>query len=178
MVPYHVPTGEGIASGEFSWLDFCSISSTCEYPREAYEALKFLTWGKEGFSARCDAYATLVNEAGNPTYRIPGAMLLTNDEEVVAKYRALFPADEAFWDGYFANMKYPVTFGGRAIPGFNTFITDYYHGSDYAGYTGIESAINAGVIDPYDYTDQLNASGRAAYDTAMTTFVQVYGAAE
>ena len=117
------------------------------------------------------------NEAGDKLYRLPGSLPMIQDDDVNAALAPLFP-DLGYWNDwteYLANIQNPVTFGGRTIPGFNTFITDYYHGSDYNGYTGIEGAINAGAIDPYDYTDALNAAGRQYYEDAMKVFYEVYG---
>ena len=187
MVPYNSPIGEDtVNGGQFSWLDMISLSPTCEHPREAYEVAKFMTWGKDGWLVRTQKYPTLTNEAGDPIYRVPGSLPMIQDEEVNAAMAAIMPAladsnGNVYWDdwaGFFAAIDNPVTFGGRTIPGFNTFITDYYHGSDYAGYTGIEAAIAAGAIDPYDYTDALNTAGRQYYDDAMAVFYSVYGTAE
>jgi len=178
MVPYNSPIGEGVTEGgQFAWVDMVSISATCEHPREAYEVAKYLTWGKDGWLKRAELYPTVTNEAGETIYRLPGSLPMIQDEEV---NKALVPAfpDLGYWndwESYLANIQNPVTFGGRTIPGFNTFITDYYHGSDYAGYTGIESAIAAGAIDPYDYVDALDEAGRQYYDAAMEVFYSVYG---
>lgn len=178
MVPYNVPLGEDTENaGQFSWLDMVSISSTCKHPREAYEALKFMTWGKDGWLARAELYPELLNEAGEKIYRLPGSLPMIADEEVGAAMAAIMP-DLGYWndwESFFAAIQNPVTFGGRTIPGFNTFIADFYHGSDYNGYTGIEAAISAGVIDPYDYTDTLDQMGRKYYDDAMTVFYAQYG---
>lgn len=190
MVPYNVPIGEGVENGgQFSWLDMVSISKDCQHPREAYEVAKFLTWGKDGWLARAELYPTLTRdvtdaETGEVTqeliYRLPGSLPMIQDEEVSAAMAAIMP-DLGYWndwEAFFNAIQNPVTFGGRTIPGFNTFITDYYHGSDYAGYTGIEAAINASAIDPYDYTDKLDAAGRQYYEDAMAVFYSVYGQPE
>jgi multiple sugar transport system substrate-binding protein len=178
MVPYNAPLGEDTDNaGQFGWIDMVSISATTEHPREAYEVAKFLTWGKEGWLERANQYGVLTNEAGDKLYRLPGSLPMIQDDDVNAALAPLFP-DLGYWNdwtGYLANIQNPVTFGGRTIPGFNTFITDYYHGSDYNGYVGIEAAINEGAIDPYDYTDALNAAGRQYYEDAMKVFYSVYG---
>jgi multiple sugar transport system substrate-binding protein len=178
MVPYNAPLGEDTDNaGQFGWIDMVSISATTEHPREAYEVAKFLTWGKEGWLERANQYGVITNEAGDKIYRLPGSLPMIQDEEVNDAMAPLFP-DLGYWNDwtdYLANIQNPVTFGGRTIPGFNTFITDYYHGSDYNGYTGIEGAINAGAIDPYDYTDALNAAGRQYYEDAMKVYYSVYG---
>ncbi len=178
MVPYNSPIGEGVENGgQFGWIDMVSISATTEHPREAYEVAKFLTWGKAGWLERAKLYGELTNEAGDKLYRLPGSLPMIQDEEVNAAMAPLFP-DLGYWndwESYLANIQNPVTFGGRTIAGFNTFIADYYHGSDYNGYVGIEAAINAGAIDPYDYTDKLNEAGRSYYEDALKVFLGVYG---
>ncbi len=181
MVPYNQPIGEGTEeAGQFAWIDMVSISSTTEHPREAYELLKFLTWGKEGWMVRAENYPTVLNANGDPIYRLPGSLPMIQDEEVNAALAPLFP-DLGYWndwESYLANIQNPVTFGGRAIPGFTAFVNDYYHGSDFNGVVGIENAIRDGVIDPYDYTDNLDKKGREYYDVAMEAFYAVYGQAE
>ncbi len=178
MVPYNSPVGENVVNGgQFGWIDMVSISAKTEHPREAFEVAKFMTWGKDGWLERAKQYATLTNEAGDKIYRLPGSLPMIQDDEVNAAIAPLFP-DLGYWndwEAYMANIQNPVTFGGRTIPGFNTFIADYYHGSDYNGYTGIEAAINAGAIDPYDYTDALNEAGRQYHAEAMEKFYSVYG---
>ncbi|MGN0745916.1 MAG: ABC transporter substrate-binding protein [Aristaeellaceae bacterium] len=184
MVPYNIPAGEDVENaGRFSWVDFISISATCEHPREAYEVAKFLTWGKDGWLARAELYPTIMNEAGEPIYRVPGSMPMVADDEVIAAMAAIMPelktaAGDVYWydwEGFLANCTNPVTFGGRTIPGFNSFIANYYHGSDFNGYTGIESAINANAINLWDYVDDLNTTGREYYDQTMEVFFSVYG---
>lgn len=178
MVPYLPPRGEGVENGgQFSAQHVAGISPTCEYPREAYEALKFLSWGKEGWLARCEAYATLTDENGEKLYQTANCLPLIRDEEAKQATIELLP-DLGYWndwEGFFDAITNPVTYGGRTIPGFNTFITDYYHGADFAGHTGIITAIEAGDVDPYDYADDLNEKGRQYYEEAMEVFYTIYG---
>ena len=184
MVPYNVPTGEDTENGgKFSWVDFICIGANTEHPREAYEVAKFLTWGKDGWLARAELYPTITDEAGNLLYRVPGSMPMINDDEVIAALSAIMPelktaSGDVYWSdwsGFLANCTNPVTFGGRTIPGFNNFVNLYYHGSDFNGYTGIESAINANAINLWDYVDTLNTTGRTYYDETMAVFTSVYG---
>lgn len=187
MVPYNVPLGaETVNGGRFSWIDFVALSPNTEHPREAYEVAKFLTWGKEGWLERIKLYPELLNEAGDKIYKVPGSMPMVEDTEVIAGMASILPAlkDAAGneywndWAGFLVNCNNPVTFGGRTIPGFNNFIALFYHGSAYGEYTGIENAINAGAIDPYDYVDALDEAGRKYYDETMAAFYETYGQAE
>ncbi len=178
MVPYAPPASETVEnSNAVSFIDFGAISSTTKYPREAYEALKFMTWGKDGWLARCEGFESLVNAAGEKIYRMPNCLPLSNNEEVWAAYRKLFD-DSAYWDGFFANARRPVSLGGVAIPGFNTFLNEVYFNGEYNGVVGMEAAVFQGVADPYDYTDALNEAGRRYYDQVMEEFTAVYGEAK
>ena len=183
MVPYNVPVDPDTDNGgQFAWIDMVSISSQCEHPREAYEALKFLTWGKDGWLARAELYPALVREDGTQMYTLPGSLPMIQDDEVNAALAPLFPTEEKLgysidWEGYLANINNPVTFGGRTIPGFNNFLV-YYFDADFNGVIGIEAAIDQGAADPFDYVDELNAQGRKAYDQVMDVFYTVYGTAE
>lgn len=187
MVPYNIPVGEDVENGgRFSWVDFVSISSTCEHPREAYEVAKFLTWGKEGWLERAKLYPEIVNEAGEQIYRVPGSMPMVADDEVIAAMAAIMPELKnaegdvywSDWEGFLANCTNPVTFGGRTIPGFNSFIANYYQSSDFNGYTGIEAAVNANAISVWDYVDELNQTGLNYYNETMAVFTKWYGVAE
>ncbi|MDR2505683.1 MAG: extracellular solute-binding protein [Oscillospiraceae bacterium] len=175
MVPYAPPASETVEdSNALAFVDFGAVSSSCKNPREAFELLKFMSYGKDGWFAEIEGFATLVNEAGEKIYRLPDCVPLTEDEEVWAAFRTLFD-DSPYWDGYFAGLHRPVSLGGVAIPGFNTFLSEVYNGSDYNGVIGIEAAVFEGVADPYDYADTLNAKGREYYDAVMDEFYAVYG---
>lgn len=182
MVPYNTPTDPDTENGgQFGWIDMVSISATCEHPREAYEALKFLTWGKEGWLARAELYPVVLTDGGQ-NYALPGSLPMIQDDEVNAALAPLFPGEDKLgyaidWEGYLANINNPVTFGGRTIPGFNNFLV-YYFDADFNGVIGIEAAIDQGAADPFDYVDELNAQGRKAYDQVMDVFYTVYGTAE
>lgn len=76
------------------------------------------------------------------------------------------------------NITSPATFGARTIPGFNAFINDYYHNSDFNGVIGIHNAVFQGAVDAYDYIEILNAKGREYYDAAIKSFTANYGVAE
>ncbi len=182
MIPYNPPVGaDAENAGQLGFLDFFSISATCEHPREAYELAKFLTWGKEGWMERIQLFPTLTWEStGEKAYDVPNCLPMITDEEVVNAYIAIMP-DLGYWNDWAAFMggiQNPVTWGSRSIPGFASFVNNYYHGSDYNGTVGIENAIREGTVDPYDYTDKLAEAGRQYYDEAMAVFYGVYGQPE
>lgn len=187
MVPYNCPNGEDTENGgKFSWIDFVALSANTEHPREAYEVAKFMTWGKDGWMERVKLYPEMKNEAGEQIYKIPGSVPMIEDDELQTAFVNLYEplknaSGEVYWDdweGFFANCTNPVTFGGRTIPGFNDFVALFYHGSAYGEYTGIEAAIFANAIDPYDYVDALDEAGLDYYNKTLAKFYETYGKAE
>lgn len=177
MVPYNPPVGAENA-GQLAFLDGIAISSQCEHPREAYEMVKYLCWGKDGWMKRCELFATLSNpETGEKLYRAPNCLPMIQDEELNAEFAKLMP-DLGYWNDwetFLANIRNPVTWGARTIPGFNAFLANAYNGHDFNGTVGIEAAVNAGTADPWDYTEWLAEQGRYYYDQAMTAFYEIYG---
>ncbi len=177
MVPYNPPVGAE-NGGQLAFLDGVAISSACEYPREAYELMKFMFWGKEGWMERVELFQTLVWESnGEKAYDLPNCLPMIQDEELNAALAPLFP-DLGYWNDwetFLNNIKNPVTWGARTIPGFNAFLANYYQNADFNGVVGIEGAVSAGAVDPWDYVDLLAEQGRYYYDQAMTAFYEIYG---
>lgn len=167
FVPYVIPADYEVAEGEawnsFGILDMAGISSGTQYPREAYELLKFMTWGIEGWNHRLDLYEdeTILNAAGNPLKRDVMPAPITLDEGIWARYRKLFPTDEKrgpYWDFYFENCIRPVTWGSNVIPGFDTFIAN--------AYSTVEGEVFGGA-SAFDYVDSLQEQANVANQQAM-----------
>ena len=167
FVPYVVPADYEVAEGEawnsFGILDMAGISSGTQYPREAYELLKFMTWGIEGWNHRLDLYEdeTVLNAAGNPLKRDVMPAPITLDEGVWARFRKLYPTDEKrgpYWDFYFENCIRPVTWGSNVIPGFDTFIAN--------AYSTVEGEVFGGA-SAFDYVDSLQEQANIANQQAM-----------
>lgn len=177
MVPYNPPVGAD-NGGQLAFLDCVAVGAQCEHPREAYELMKYMFWGKEGWMKRCELFPTLVWEGTeNKAYDVPNCLPMIDDEELRAEFAKLLP-DLGYWndwDAFLSAIKNPVTWGSRVIPGFQAFVDNDYHGSDYNGVTGIEAAISQGVADPNDYIDILAQKGLDRYNEAMAAFYAVYG---
>lgn len=187
MIPYAVPASTDVTvSNALSFIDMGAVSSSTKHPAEAFDLLKYMSYGKEGTLAKIEAYANLKNEDGSVIYRVPDWTPMTTDEEVWDAYWALYQTNDAEywadknvdWDTLEKQLQRPVPLGGVAIPGFNTFLAEVYSGSDYNGTVGIEAAVFGGVADPYDYTEMLNQKGREYYDNIMKVLYDVYGTAE
>lgn len=175
MVPYVVPRGENAQTNRKpAFLDFGAVSAGTEHPREAWELLKWMSFSKEAWMHRIDAFASLTDDAGNKLYDLPNCLPLINDDELWAAYAKLYPDDPAY-AAFFKLANEPVPLGGDGIPGFAAFLADVYNGSDFNGVIGIEGAVMQGVIDANDVAADFNKKGREYYDLAMDEFYAIYG---
>lgn len=177
-VPYATPLNE---SGTcFGVLDMGSISTGTAYPREAYELLKWMGWGLEGWQAKLEAYKTVMDEAGNPIFRASMPAPITLDADIWAEYTQRFyptaktrtfesvydtvngvelvTAEEdaaygKYWDAYFANVTRPVPFGDVQIPGFNDFIAGVYNNTSDG--VGVEALVLDQGKNAQDYAAEM-----------------------
>lgn len=123
MVIYPVPNGDNATTdNKPSYVDFGGISSITQYPREAYELLKWMGWGKEGWMHKIEAFATLTYEDGSKVYTYPDGVPLLDDPEIWEAYKALVPQTDE-WMAFLDSVHSPVAMGGTYIPGFQSFLT-------------------------------------------------------
>jgi multiple sugar transport system substrate-binding protein len=175
MVPYVVPRGAAAKTNRKpAFLDFGAVSSGTKHPREAYEALKWMSFEPEAWLYRIEGFKNLTNEAGNLLYDLPNGLPLNKDEKVWAEYRKLYPNDPAY-DTFFEKCREPVPLGGQGILGFDEWLNTVYNGGDYNGVTGIEGAVFEGVINANDATADLNVKGKAYYEETLANFIRIYG---
>lgn len=157
FVPYTVPQGDNATTKRKpAFVDFGAISSATDYPREAYELLKFMTWGKEGWNHKLEAYGSLVNEDGSKIFTYIDNLPINGSPELWEGVKQYLPAIPEM-DGYLANAKEPVPLGGASQPGFQTFLDEVYFGGEYGN---IEAAVIEGVVNANDVaaemTEKLN----------------------
>lgn len=191
FVPYTTPKVEGGSGNVLGVLDFGGISSATEHPREAYELLKWMGWGTEGWKYKLEAYATVTAEDGTPIWNQSMPAPITTDAEIWKEFsQSYFPTanrtidsvvdsrtgepiasaeeDEKYgkyWDAFFANCKTPVPFGDTMIPGFADFIAN--------AYAGIEEAVRNGG-NASDYVEELAGKAAEANKLAMEAVKEMY----
>jgi len=176
MVPYAIPMGRDAQTNRRpAFIDFAGMSAATEHPREAYEALRWMTWYTDAWHYRNYISPQLVNEAGDQIHVTPNRIPLTNDEAVWAGFRELFPMDEPAWDYFLAASREPVPLGGQGILGFSEWISEMYHYGDFSGVIGIYAAVNQGVITPHDVIQQLEDSMAEFHARAIANFRLMYG---
>jgi multiple sugar transport system substrate-binding protein len=175
MVPYVVPRGaNSVTNRKPSFLDFGAISAGTRNPREAYEALKWMSWSEEAWYHRLDGFWNLTDEAGNRLYDLPNCLPTVDSPALWAEYRKLYPPDPAY-DAFFELCREPVPLGGQGILGFDEWLGTVYFGGDYNGVVGVEAAVFQGAINAHDAVADLNAKGRAYFEEMMDAFRWVYG---
>ena len=171
MVPYAIPMGANAQTNRRpAFVDFAGISAATSNPREAYEALKWLTFHTDAWNYRNTVTPTLENAAGNRIFYTPNRFPLTNDAQVWTDFRTLFPMDEPAWDHLLAVSREPVPLGGQGILGFAEWHHEQHVYGDFNGVIGVGAAVNAGVINAFDVVQRMEETGRAAYENALNNF--------
>ncbi len=152
-VPYVMPHEEGVKSETIiSTIDFGGISAATKYPREAYEVLKYMTWGVEGWKVKLEEYPnTLALDGENPMEK--NNFPICMDDEIWAGFRAWHPGSDdkygrgEYFDYYFEHIKHPVPLAACQIPGFGTFIS--------VNYAGVEAKVQEEGVDANDFVAEL-----------------------
>ena len=138
IVPYVVPAvSEEDASVEhrtMATIDFGGVSATCDYPREAYELLKFMSFGVDGWKTRISLYKdeTIVNAVRMPLKYDQMPVPITKDEEIWKAYIDMFCADmdmehKALWEDYFASCMQPIPYSWASIVGLWDYSVEYFN---------------------------------------------------
>ncbi len=194
FVPYMMPHVEGVENGNYiGTMDMGAISATTEYPREAYELLKFMTWGTEGWKYKIKHYPDLLEEStGNDRPVSKNHCPITLDEEVWEIFKKWHPNsemgdsyitdmygkayDRSKYFDYFMNKVRESTwtcYGSQQIPGFDSWLQNVYFGNDgrqdygYDKGLGIEQAVIYGGVDAGEYYEYLEDWGNKWYKNKL-----------
>lgn len=171
FVPYVIPSVEevdGIAN-TIATLDMGGLSSATEHPREAYELLKFMGWGLEGWKAKMAIFhdESITTASGLPLIRDALPAPISMDADLWADYRSLYPTnaeDGPYWDAYFANCTRPVPFGWMSIAGYWTFCDEYFNN------IGIHGLVDSGTAKAADYAEDATAAANQYHKDAMMNY--------
>lgn len=170
-IPYVTPR---VVENETDHNIFCSmymggVSTSCQYPYEAYLLLKFMGWGVDGWMARLDIYEdeTITNDSGTALKAAMMPAPLTLDETVWSRYKALFPQDDAhkpYWDAYFESITRPVPGGWQSIAGYWNFCDQYFNK------IGIHDLVDEGSKKAADYVEEANRQANYHHAEAMLSY--------
>lgn len=145
------------------------VSTSCQYPYEAYLLLKWMGWGIEGWTERIAIYSdtSIVNASGTPLKNSQMPMPITLDEGVWEGYKSLFPQDadhKAYWDDYFASVTRPVPYGWYNIAGYWNFCDQYFNN------IGIHDLVDAGKAKAADYVEEATEQANYYHAEAMIAY--------
>lgn len=174
FVPYAIPSVEEVdgVANTISTLDMGGISAATEHPREAYELLKFMGWGVDGWKAKMEIFMdeSITNASGLPLKRDSMPAPITMDEGVWADYRSLYPTDEIdgpYWDAYFKNCTRPVPFGWMSIAGYWTFCDEYFNSLN------IHNLVDSGQAKAADYAAEATEKANQYHKEAMKKYFNI-----
>ncbi len=181
IVPYVIPAvSEEDASANhhsIATIDFGGVSATCTYQREAYELLKFMSFGVDGWLTKIEAYndETLVNASGIELKHDSMPAPITKNEQVWDAYIDMYCADmddehKQLWTNYFASCMQPIPFGWTAIAGYWNFCAEYFNAIQAGGYTGIHDIVDYGVGKAADYVEEANIKANWYHADAMIAY--------
>lgn len=161
FVPYPVPRGDNAETiNKPAFIDFAGMSSGTEHPREAYELMKWMGWGREGTLVRMAKFREFQEE--NPHAQPDGAPLL-QDQDLWDEFRALLPEGQ-YYDDYLERLTHPIPMAGNVIPGFGTWYAEVYDGGEYGH---IPEAIANGQLNPHDVSGDLTNRLNEIYQETM-----------
>jgi len=168
-VIYPMPRGDNaVTDNKPAFIDFGGMSSVTEHPREAYELLKWMGWGFEGWQARIEGYAMLTNSLGEMLFPVtPDAIPILQHPELWEAYRALVP-NTPEWNSFLDSVQSPVPLGASYIPGFEAFI-NWMHEQDIFG------QLYRAEVRPHDIQDHITENANRFVQEEIERMLQRYG---
>ena len=187
IIPMSVPAvSEEDASADhhtIATIDMGGLVYGTEYPREAWELLKFMSFGRDGWLTRCYIYSAMDDE-GNYVYTDDSGVALKNglmcapsttNEEVWDAYIEMYcygmdDEHRALWENYFDTCKQPISYGWETIAGYYTFCVEYFNAQVEGTTTGIHNIIDASLKQASDYVDEGTRQANLYHADAMMTY--------
>lgn len=175
IVPYVIPAvSEEDASADhhsIATIDFGGITTSCKYPREAYELLKFMSFGIDGWKTRIELYSdeTQVNPSGMPLKNDNMPAPITTDSEVWDAYIGMYckgmdDTHVGYWKEYFESCLHPIPYGWTSIAGYWNFCDEYFNK------IGIHDLVDKGTAKAADYADEATQKANLYHATAMLNY--------
>ncbi len=178
IVPYVVPAVNKEDASEvhhtIATIDFGGLTTACEYPREAYELLKFMSFGKDGWKTRIEMYnkEDSVDATGTHLKHKEMPVPITTDQEVWDAYIDMYCAgmDEEHtehWREYFKSCMEPIPYGWTSIAGYWNYCDEYFNKIEEGG---IHTAVDSGKRKAADFADEATTKANWYHATAMLNY--------
>ncbi len=175
IVPYVVPAvSEEDASSDhhtIATIDFGGVTTSCQHPREAYELLKFMSFGVDGWMTRIEAYndESITNASGLALKHDVMPAPITTDETVWAAYIDMYCSDmddehKELWKNYFASCMQPIPYGWTNIAGYWNYCDGYFNN------IGIHDLVDGGTAKAADYVDEATKQANLYHANAMLQY--------
>lgn len=175
IVPYCIPavSAEDASAEHHSIanIDFGGVSSGTQYPREAYELLKFMSFGRDGWLTRCQLYKSgqMAADGVTPLKNSQMPAPITTNEEVWDAYIDMYcdGMDEEhtqLWKDYFATCMQPIPFGWVNIAGYWNYCDGYFNNID------IHKKVDTGTAKAADYVDEGTKQANSYHARAMIEY--------
>ncbi len=175
IVPYVIPAvseaDAGAGHHSIATIDYGGITTSCKHVREAYELLKFMAYGIDGWYTRCEIYAdeSIVNAMGTALKYDVMPVPITKDQGVWDEYIKVFCAgmdDEhtGLWRDYFKSCMQPISFGWTSIAGYWNFCDEYFNS------IGIHDLVDNGTAQAADYVEEANRKANYYHAQAMLDY--------
>lgn len=175
IIPLPVPAvSEEDASNDhhtIATIDFGGVVDGCKYPREAYELLKFMSFGRDGWLTRCQIYSNEENLSadGVPLKATSMPAPITTNEEVWDAYIEMYcdGMDEThtqYWKDYFASCMMPISYGWESIAGYWNYCAGYFNS------IGIHDLVDSGKKQAADYVDEGTTQANIYHAQAMLDY--------
>ncbi len=175
IVPYVVPAvSEEDATADhhtIATIDFGGVSSSCTYAREAYELLKFMSFGIDGWMTRIELYndETQTNSSGLALKYDVMPCPITTDEDVWDAYidmycKGMDEEHRGYWEEYFASVMQPIPYGWTSIAGYWNYCDEYFNN------IGIHDLVDAGTAQAADYAEEATMKANLYHAQAMLDY--------
>lgn len=175
VVPYVVPAvSEDDAKAShhsIATIDFGGLTTSCQHPREAYELLKFMSFGKDGWKTRIQLYndEEQKNSSGLALKYDVMPAPITTDEDVWNQYidmycKGLDDEHVGYWKEYFESCLQPIPYGWTNIAGYWNYCDEYFNKLD------IHNTVDSGSKKAADFVDEATAKANYYHATAMLQY--------
>lgn len=182
IVPYVVPAVSAEDAKEdlhhtVATIDFGGITTSCEYPREAYELLKFMGFGQNGWKTRIEMYNNPENTdaAGTALKHVTMPAPITTNQEIWDGYIDMFcegmdDEHKDHWRQYFASCMEPIPFGWTSIAGYWNYCDEYFNKIESNGVKGIHTIVDSGKKKAADFADEATTKANWYHAKAMLDY--------
>lgn len=174
-VPYVIPAVSASDAGpehhSIATIDYGGVTTSCQYPREAYELLKFMSFGVDGWKTRVEVYndKSITNASGLPLKYDVMPAPITKDQGVWDAYIAMYcdgmtEENTQHWRNYFASCMNPISFGWTSIAGYWNFCDEYFNK------IGIHDLVDNGTAQAADYVEEATRKANYYHAQAMLDY--------